>query len=277
MLPLHNLRKSMGAVSFSIDVRLVERLKASLPLTVFFETGTFKGDSVAAMLPFFDGLITVELSEALCHEAQVRFIGQTKVQAIQGDSPECLTIFRPNLKDTSVLYWLDAHWCVADDTSGQTSQCPLLNELNAIGSLNEQSIVLIDDARLFLAVPPAPHEVSQWPNIDEVVSALRQLSSQHELTVVNDVIVYYPINCRTAITEYSRIYGVDWLRASQSLFENVNLRVELEVKEVEINNKQTALLQMTKSCVEKEEVIQTLLEKIKQIQDSHVIFTKNRH
>jgi hypothetical protein len=39
----------------------------------------------------------------------------------------------------------------------------LLDEFRAIGRLNERSVILIDNARLFLCPPPVPHETSQCP------------------------------------------------------------------------------------------------------------------
>ena len=37
----------MGAVTFSLDPRLVASLQGVLPLSILIETGTFKGDTVA--------------------------------------------------------------------------------------------------------------------------------------------------------------------------------------------------------------------------------------
>ena len=241
----------MGAVNFSLDVRLVKALKEALPLPVFFETGSFKGDTVDVMLPFFDRLITAELSEPLWLEVTNRFIGEKRVEPYLGNSPDIIAKFQPSLKDNSVLYWLDAHWCVANDTSGEQSQCPLLEEILAIGQLNDQSVILIDDARLFLAPPPKPHEASQWPSLDKIINKLHKLSNQHELMVINDVIVFYPTNVREPITEYAREVGVDWLRANQSLNENTSLRYALE-------EKHEALMRLTKSLEEKEVVLQEL-------------------
>lgn len=241
----------MGAVNFSLDVQLVTALKKALPLPVFFETGTFRGDTIKSMLPFFDQLITVELSEPLWKEVTQQFDGNKNVKFYLGNSSDVMAKVCPDLKESSVLYWLDAHWCVADDTSGEKSQCPLLEEIHAIGCLNETSVIIIDDARLFLAPPPEPHEVSQWPSFDKIITELRCLSNHHQLMVINDVIVFYPSNAQHQITSYARKVGVDWLRANQSLTENTSLREALEEKE-------EALLSLTKSLVEKEAVIQEL-------------------
>jgi glycosyltransferase involved in cell wall biosynthesis len=255
----------MGAVTFSLDVRLVECLKEALPFSIFVETGTFKGDTVASMTPLFDQLITVEISKPLWKKATVRFEGESKVKVHLGNSPEELSKIRLLLGDASTLFWLDAHWCVAENTVGDESQCPLLEEISAIDRLGDTSVVLIDDARLFLAPPPEPHDVTQWPSFAQIVTALRRLSDQHELMVINDVIAFYPKTVEDSINGYARKYGVDWLRASQSLSENTDLRVALEEKEAVIQRQHEVLKKaendhrlLIKDLEEKEAVIQEL-------------------
>jgi hypothetical protein len=232
----------MGAVTFSIDPRLVACLKEALPLTVFVETGTFRGDSLAEVVARFDESISIEASEALWREAVERFAAVPRVQVLRGDSPQVLKELREHLLGSSTLFWLDAHWCVAANTAGETSQCPLLAEIEAIGRLPEHSVVLIDDARLFLAPPPEPHDVAQWPLFADVVNRLRALSAAHELMVVNDVIAFYPKAARTALVGYARMHGVDWLHARQAQVENEQIRGALEEKEEFIQRQDAMLL-----------------------------------
>jgi hypothetical protein len=203
----------MGAVSFSLDIRLVEQLKKVLPLDVFVETGTFKGDTIQSVLPFFRKLVTVELSPQLWKDAAARFAGESRVEVLLGSSPEFLSAVD---HDASVLFWLDAHWCIAENTSGEHSQCPLLDEIRAIGRLAEHSVLLIDDARLFLAPPPEPHDVAQWPTFEQIDRALRELSSRHELMIVNDIIAFFPASVRESVIAYARRCGVDWLKIVQN-------------------------------------------------------------
>lgn len=207
-----NERFSMGAVSFSLDIKLVELLKSVLPLDVFLETGTFHGDTVASVQSYFDKIYSIELSESLSQGAIERFSALTYVEVLKGDSPTRLKELTPVLKDKSVLYWLDAHWCVDEDTAGNGSQCPLLNELESIGKLNHESVILIDDARLFLSPPPEPHKVSQWPDFDSVVKKLLSLSEFHQIIVLNDVIIFYPKNIHNSIHAFAIMHGVDWLK-----------------------------------------------------------------
>lgn len=243
----------MGAVTFSLDPRLLECLRACLPLTTFVETGTFKGDAVALVAPHVERVVTIEYSEPLWKEAVARFEGTANVELLLGDSPEVLARICPALRDTPTLFWLDAHWCVADNTAGDHSQCPLLEEIAAIGPLGPSSVILIDDARLFLAPPPEPHDVTHWPSLDQILAALRGLSERHEVMVVNDVIAFYPREIERAVEAHARKHGVDWLRARQSLEENSKLRAAIEEKEA-------ALVALTRSLEEKEALIHSLHE-----------------
>ena len=240
----------MGAVTFSLDTRLVERLKQALPLSLLVETGTFKGDTVAALLPHVERVVTIEQSEALWRESAARFANDARVQVIHGDSGAELARVMPSIAGQAALFWLDAHWCVADHTSGEHSQCPLLAEINAIGRLGESSVVLIDDARLFLAPPPEPHDVTQWPSFDAIVRALQKLSERHEVMVVNDVIAFFPPAARAAVTGFAREHGVDWLRARQSLEENDLLRQALEDMRASAVEKEGVLHELNAALIE---------------------------
>ena len=198
----------MGAIHFSVDPELVGALRRVLPLRVFFETGTFRGDTAAAVAPEFEKVHTVEVSVPVHARAAARLSAYRNVSVILGNSPAVLRELGGQLASASVLYWLDAHWC-GGETGGAQQECPLLAELDAIGTLNSQSAVLIDDARLFLAPPPEPHAIDQWPLLEEVVGHLRRLSRTHKLWIINDVFVFVPPAAFEAVIRYGRARGVD--------------------------------------------------------------------
>ena len=231
----------MGAVTFSLDPKLVDAIRSCIPLKVLVETGTFKGDTVATYLYDFEEVVSVELSSELWIKATKRFESDSNVRILQGDSATRLSQLRSVYKNTSALYWLDAHWCESDITAGKLSQCPLVNELKAIGKLNSESVILIDDARLFLAPPPAPHEISQWPSFHEIVVVMLSMSSEHELMVVNDVIAFFPKNVKVAMQLYAKTFGIDWLNATNCLLENGNFMKSLIDKENVIKETSLAL------------------------------------
>jgi hypothetical protein len=209
----------VGAVHFSVDTKLIGELKRHLPLSVLVETGTFEGDTVASARPYFDRVYTVESSEKYYHGACLRFEGDGAVQVVLGHSPQFLTTLMPHLKDCSALFWLDAHWCAAEGTAGQVSECPLLDELHAIGQLNETSVILVDDARLFLCPPPSPHEISGWPAFDDILEALKALSSRHRVMVLNDVMMFYPEELKQPLNQFAHVHNIDLLSAMVSAME----------------------------------------------------------
>lgn len=251
----------MGAVSFSIDPALARCLRQALALTTFVETGTFEGEAVARVLSLFDEVHTIELSENYYAMARDRFRSHEAVNLYQGESSEVLASIRPQLEDKPVLYWLDAHWCVASNTAGELSQCPLLNELNAIAELNSESVVLIDDARLFLSPPPYPHEVSHWPRLREVIQKLLSLSSRHEVMVVNDVIVFYPSSITEIVMDYSQSNTIDLLASLRRLEQ---LEEEREMFSRVLEERAKAIDELTEACDARLQTINLLQEALEQ-------------
>ena len=198
----------MGAIHFSVDLELVNALNKRLPLSTFVETGTFEGDTTASVAQLFQNIYTVELADELFANAKKRFENFANIKPIHGSSPEVLEALRNELEDQSVLYWLDAHWC-GKITAGETYECPLIQELQAIGKLNDQSVILIDDARMIAAPPPLPHNASEWPSLIEVVTELVKLSDKHRLALINDVFVFVPESISQDMVQFSRSKGLD--------------------------------------------------------------------
>src|SRR6266480_2295261 len=123
----------------------------------------------------------------------------------QASAPR-LGLLGTKVRRKPVLYWLDAHWCgdEGEHSGGVEEQCPLLDELNAIRSINNRSVVLVDDARLFMAPPPAPATTEGWPQLSQVLERLTALNSKHELLVIDDVFVFFPPAAREVLSEFAR-------------------------------------------------------------------------
>jgi len=245
----------MGAIDFSIDVELVKRLRQTVPFDVFVETGTFEGEAVARMLPFFGEIHSIELSDKFYAEAGARFRDEPAVHLHLGDSARKLRSLRARLERSSVLYWLDAHWCVAESTAGESSQCPLLDEVAAIGKLNDRSVLLIDDARLFLSPPPPPHQSSDWPRFQQVLHGLLDLSRAHEIMVINDVIAFFPSALATSMVDPGRAQSVDILA---SLGRVAALEQEREVLTAALEERLDAMVELTRAAEERLAIIEEL-------------------
>lgn len=242
----------MGAVNFSIDKRLVECIKQELDLKVFVETGTFEGGTIERIANLFESIYSVELAQEYFYQTQRRFADVEHVKLSLGDSAYFLNQRCPKLSLKNVLYWLDAHWCNADDTGGQDSQCPLLSELGAIVQLNTNSVIMIDDARLFLCAPPALHRVKQWPRFQQIIDALNKLSATHELMVINDVILFHPPSITQTLTQYAHDHGVDWLHT-------MNQSKKTDALEYDARDDVQSIYEQ---LVEKEAVIQNLIKQL---------------
>ena len=67
----------------------------------------------------------------------------------------------------------------------------------------KNALILIDDARLFLCAPPAPHKPEQWPTIAEIC---RLFDADRYVQVINDVIFIVPDQpaLRQALIDYAR-------------------------------------------------------------------------
>jgi glycosyltransferase involved in cell wall biosynthesis len=201
----------MGAISFTLDPSLLSELQRLLGATHFVETGTFRGDSLAIAQERFAHCLSIEMSPEYHAAVRQRFAHAAHVTVLLGDSPVVLRAQRAVFSGVPTLFWLDAHWCAADNAAGEKSQCPLLEELAAIGPLHPRSAILIDDARLFLSAPPKPHEISAWPGFDAVLQGLQHLSDRHALVCFNDVLVFVPADILPALQPYLHEHTVNLL------------------------------------------------------------------
>ncbi|MEI6490955.1 MAG: hypothetical protein WCO94_00280 [Verrucomicrobiota bacterium] len=249
----------MGAIHFSLDKDLARLLREALCASVFVETGTFQGDTTAEMQDTFSRIYTAELSEELASRARIRFSDSPSTTVVQGESPQFLLSLKASFCGEPVLYWLDAHWCAGSGTAGEVSQCPLLDELAALKPLNERSAVLIDDARLFLSPPPAPHEISKWPRFDEILSRVREVAPAHEISVLNDVIVVAPSVARLPLQNYAQKNGFDLLQvASDARDKNKLKRCHADAEKYARS--------LEKACEERLEVIDRQVQRISELE-----------
>lgn len=184
----------------SVPVHLADELREAVGLRRAVETGTFHGDGARRLARLFPEVVTIELSDALHEQAKVALADVAHVQVLHGRSPERLA----ELADgTPTLYWLDAHWSLGE-TAGADAQCPLIDEVRAIGAGNSAvDCILIDDARLFMAPPPPPADPAQWPALAEVMDALREIWPGHFIAVAHDLVIAVPEACKPAVERFA--------------------------------------------------------------------------
>ena len=256
----------MGAVHFSLDTRLARLLQETLRFEVFVETGTGRGDTVAAVRPLFSEIHTIEQDESLHAAAARRFSGDAAVHVHLGDSSRVLPRILPHLESRAVLYWLDAHATGAAAFDGP--ECPLVEELKAISRLGERSVILIDDARLFLAPPPAPRRPDAWPSLATLLTHLGRLSSAHEPMVIDDAFVFVPASVRGAVRDFAHGQGFDWLqaadkgRAYDALLDDARAREgALRRQDAEAQEKDALIRRLESECRARDERLAAFEEK----------------
>ena len=169
----------MGLINFGVPEKETEFLKKIMGLDVFVEGGTYKGGTAKRMSEKFIRVYTIEKSDVMFNEA------------------------KQNLKDIlenndNILFWLDAHWS-GGDTYGEEDECPLIEELEIIFAYPKNYVILIDDARLFLAPPPYPHNFKNWPAMKDIFNVIPQ---NWGFIAYEDVIYLYPLQVEEKLKDF---------------------------------------------------------------------------
>jgi hypothetical protein len=133
---------------------------------------------VAAMLPYFDKIISIELSAELHAAAVKRFECDDKVVLLHGDSGDKIHDAIA-LVDSPALFWLDGHFSGGETALGP-QHTPVMKELTTIhAGLQEIHFILIDDARLFGHDP-------NYPTRESLVEHIQSLYPRSHVFVEND-------------------------------------------------------------------------------------------
>ena len=176
----------MGLINFGVPEEEIEFLKHIMKLDVFVEGGTYKGGTAKSMGEKFRKIFTIEKSDIMFEIAKENLKDTNNITLLKGDTREHLDSIIAN--NENILFWLDAHWS-GGDTYGEEDECPLIEELNIIFKYNKNYVVLIDDARLFLAPPPYPHNFNNWQSLTDIMKAIPE---SWELIEFEDVIYLFP-------------------------------------------------------------------------------------
>ena len=156
----------MGALShFPVDA-LAERHG----LVSFVETGTAtgKGLALAAAVPRFTALHSVEIVPALVAAARVQFAADPRVTVWEGSSADVMPMILRELPPGPCLFWLDAHFPGAHTGADYAAEgdlvrrLPLEAEVAAIAAARPGAgdVLLIDDARIY---QPGPYGAGDLP------------------------------------------------------------------------------------------------------------------
>lgn len=141
----------------------VEELADSYGITTFVETGTGRGDGLAAVLDSFDDLLSCEMHSDVWKFVEQRFALMPHVRLFHCQSDVFMAdVCRILPQRAPLMFWLDAHFPGADygyaaftaEANGDI-RLPLQWELQAIVRYrpHHRDVILIDDARIWLDGP----------------------------------------------------------------------------------------------------------------------------
>jgi hypothetical protein len=192
----------MGAIRVGVPRELVLWLRNTFKVDVFVETGTNRAETAVWASANFERVFTIEANGPLHQRAIEAFGDRKNIEFLKGDSRTHIKSLLTSLIKPAI-FWLDAHWC-GEDTFGKTEECPVVGELEVLNTSKVGHIVLIDDARLFLAPPPPPHEASHWPDIATICGLLSMPGANRYVVVHDDVIISMPDLAKPRFMEFIR-------------------------------------------------------------------------
>ena len=123
----------------------------------FIETGTAGGVTVDAALDVgYERVVSIELNEGFYRMAAQRFLWDTRVRILHGDSAVLLADVL-HVLDEPAVFLLDAHYTGgAGDVRGADGDTPVVAELSHVLAHPLSHRILVDDARLFGTDPAYP-------------------------------------------------------------------------------------------------------------------------
>ncbi len=163
---------------------ILKKIAEEHAISVFVETGTFRGDTPWFFRNNFRKIFSIEVQPQLAALAARRFSKHDHIEIIEGDSAKKLVEIIPKI-DGSVMFWLDGHYS-AGITGRGDDDCPIWGELKAINNtLKHPFVIIVDDARCFGIN-------SGYPSLDLLQSYLSENFPSHRMTVENDLIRIIP-------------------------------------------------------------------------------------
>ncbi len=145
------------------------------------ETGTYLGDMLAATKKVFSRIDSIELSAAFHKNAVRRFAKHPHVKLWNGDSAVMLADITKTAREP-IVFWLDAHYSGGATARSPFGDSPIEKELDIIfGSWNPKSVILIDDARLFVGK-------DNYPTLHDLKAFIGKKSPTLTVEVEDDII-----------------------------------------------------------------------------------------
>lgn len=112
----------------------------------FIETGTYLGEGIKRILPNYEYIHSIELSEKWYNYNKEQFKMNDNVKLYLGDSKKVLPELLNTINEPVTIY-LDAHYSGTPTACGE-EETPLLYELEILKNRQYDDIIIIDDTRM---------------------------------------------------------------------------------------------------------------------------------
>lgn len=187
-----------GVNTGGIPMYLINEFLKETDIPLFVELGTASGGSIKEAAPYFKECVTIEINEDRpLYDSTLRnvkwLIGNT-IDILPGLIEEFINYKSDNkIEDHRYcLFWVDSHFDGDKPKNSKYKDCYLLEELDIISLYSQDSIIIIDDARLFMGNPPQPNNALEWPNLQQIFEKFRQKFPYFFVTIVDDYILAFP-------------------------------------------------------------------------------------
>jgi hypothetical protein len=164
----------------AINVQFLKTLQTNYKHYLnFIETGTYMGETILHMEPYFSKLYTIEIKKEFYEKVKQQYT-RNKIHFYLGDSSQVLSDILPVIKGKSIIF-LDGHWSAGNTGKGK-NDCPLYEELQHImDNHQEEAIIIVDDVRLFGQGPNQGNQICNWENInvDHVMARVQTRMTQY--------------------------------------------------------------------------------------------------
>jgi len=179
----------------------IKKIKNEFAIDCFIETGTYRATTAVWASTLFKKVYTIEAFKPLYDEMCLMHKDYDNVSFVYGKSNEKLKDILDDANQPAI-FWLDAHYS-GDGTFGEKEKCPLINELKIINNFRHDSIILIDDARIFLSPYSMQFKVVDYPDISKIINILNEVPHRY-IIILEDVIFCIPEKMKELTSKYSQ-------------------------------------------------------------------------
>lgn len=221
-----------GVNTGGIPMYLINEFLKGIEIPVIVETGTAFGDSIKEASKYFEECYTIELNE---ERGVVSNTDTGNIHYYKGHTidvlPNLLSQFqylKGDIPDGSyryILWWLDAHFDGDKPAASPYKDCYVLEELDIISPYSQDSLVIIDDARLFFGNPPYPNNAAQWPTVQQIFATFNDKFPYHYTTIIDDYIISIPDRLKWILDR-------EWMARFSIRYPNENDKLKSQVKDV---------------------------------------------